>query len=185
MLLQRKKPLKTDVFRFVKRLRTYAAGYQMYLGLDEDDKPPAPPKSPKPDANPKGGNEGKPGSGAAKPDAPKPKTGDKPRAKLGCLKCGSAEHRVADCPDVKPGEAERLLEAHVKKWKDAKASVKSLGDTSKRQPTQRGAFLEGAVPISNVLLDSCADVNVVSKMDAFVSGCIRVSERRGGRQRGR
>jgi hypothetical protein len=108
MALQRNKPLKTDVFRFVKWPRTYAAGCQMYLGLDEDVKLPVPPNPPKPAANPKGGSEGKPGGGGAKPDAPKPKTGEKPRAKLGCLKCGSTEHRVADCPDVKPGEAERL-----------------------------------------------------------------------------
>jgi hypothetical protein len=114
--------------------------------------------------------------GGAQPDAPKPKTGDKPRAKLGCLKCGSAKHRVVDCPDVKPGEAKRLLEAQVKKWKNAKASVESLGDTFKCQPTQRGAVLEGAVPISNVLLDSGADVNVVSKgaMDALVSANVAV-----------
>jgi hypothetical protein len=150
MTLQRNKPLKTDVFRFVKWLRTYAAGYQMFFEIDDDVKSSAPPKSLKPAADPKSGSEGKPGGGGAKPDAPKPKIGDKPRAKLGCLKSGSAEHRVADCPDVKPGEAERLLEAQVKKWKDANASVKSLGDTSKCQSAQRGVF-EGAVPISNVL----------------------------------
>ena len=37
--LQRNKPLRADVFRFVRWLRTFAAGYQMYGGVEDEDKP--------------------------------------------------------------------------------------------------------------------------------------------------
>ncbi|ETV95064.1 hypothetical protein H310_11358 [Aphanomyces invadans] len=36
--LQRNKPLRTDVFRFVRLLRTFAAGNQMYGGVEDEDK---------------------------------------------------------------------------------------------------------------------------------------------------
>jgi hypothetical protein len=39
--LQRNKPLKSDVFRFVRWLRKFAAGFQVYVGLEEEtQKPP-------------------------------------------------------------------------------------------------------------------------------------------------
>ncbi|CAK4740938.1 unnamed protein product, partial [Aphanomyces euteiches] len=42
--LQKDKALKSDVFRFVNWLRQYAAGFQMYVGLDETPTPAVAPK---------------------------------------------------------------------------------------------------------------------------------------------
>ncbi|RHY06418.1 hypothetical protein DYB36_008948 [Aphanomyces astaci] len=70
--LQRNKALKSDVFRYVNWLRTFAAGHQLYVGLDDEPKP----------------------SPAAKPaETIVPKNAE-PSAKKGCLKCGDMSHRV-------------------------------------------------------------------------------------------
>ncbi|KAH9102016.1 hypothetical protein AeMF1_021338, partial [Aphanomyces euteiches] len=97
--LQKNKALKSDVFRFVNWLRQYAAGFQIGGGGSRDD------GRAKPDAGAKG--DGK-GGAAAKPAAEKSKEDAKPKKKLGCLKCGDASHRVADCPKAAPGEAQKL-----------------------------------------------------------------------------
>ncbi|RLO01773.1 hypothetical protein DYB28_015168, partial [Aphanomyces astaci] len=94
--LQRNKALKSDVFRYVKWLRTFAAGHQL------------------------------------------PRTVEPP-AKKGCLKCGDMSHRVARCPKTAPGEAETLLAAQDKRWKDG---IKVLANQPQRQKTERGALLE-------------------------------------------
>ncbi|KAF0719108.1 Aste57867_1285 [Aphanomyces stellatus] len=46
--LQRNKPLKSDVFRFVRWLRVHTAGFQFVVGLEDDSKPsnPAAPAAP-------------------------------------------------------------------------------------------------------------------------------------------
>ncbi|KAH9133816.1 hypothetical protein AeRB84_020207, partial [Aphanomyces euteiches] len=149
--LQKNKALKSDVFRFVNWLRQYAAGFQMYVGLDETPTPTVAPKGEaqragrcgggsrgdgrdKPDAGAKG--DGK-GGAVAKPAAEKSKEDAKPKKKLGCLKCGDASHRVADCPKAAPGEAQKLLDAQLKKWRDA---VQVLGDMPERRRTDRGAM---------------------------------------------
>ncbi|ETV89819.1 hypothetical protein H310_15344, partial [Aphanomyces invadans] len=59
-----------------------------------------------------------------------------------------------------PGEADRLLEAQLKKWRDG---ISVLGDKSTRLPTHRGATVEALVRVENVLLDTGADVNVVTR----------------------
>ncbi|KAF0742575.1 hypothetical protein Ae201684P_008386 [Aphanomyces euteiches] len=180
--LQKNKALKSDVFRFVKWLRQYAAGFQMYVGLDETPTPTVAPKGEaqragrgdggsrgdgraKPYAGAKG--EGKGGT-AAKPAAEKSKEDAKPKKKLGCLKCSDASHRVADCPMAAPGEAQKLLDAQLKKWREA---VQVLGDMPERRRTDRGAMVEALVRVDNVLLDTGADVNVVSRgvMDALAA----------------
>ncbi|KAH9134513.1 hypothetical protein AeRB84_019710, partial [Aphanomyces euteiches] len=180
--LQKNKALKSDVFRFVNWLRQYAAGFQMYVGLDETPTPAAAPKGEaqragrggggsrgdgraKPDAGAKG--EGK-GGAAAKPAAEKSKEDAKPKKKLACLKCGDASHRVADCPKAAPGEAQKLLDAQLKKWREA---VQVLGDIPEQRRTDRGAMVEALVRVDNVLLDTGADVNVVSRgvMDALAA----------------
>ncbi|CAK4847004.1 unnamed protein product, partial [Aphanomyces euteiches] len=119
----------------------------------------------KPDAGAKG--DGK-GGAAAKPAAEKSKEDAKPKKKLGCLKCGDASHRVADCPKAAPGEAQKLLDAQLKKWREA---VQVLGDMPERRRTDRGAMVEALVRVDNVLLDTGADVNVVSRgvMDALAA----------------
>ncbi|KAH9069021.1 hypothetical protein Ae201684P_004951 [Aphanomyces euteiches] len=180
--LQKNKALKSDVFCFVNWLRQYAAGFQMYVGLDETPTPAVAPKGEaqragrggggsrgdgraKPDASAKG--DGK-GGAVAKPAAEKSKEDAKPKKKLGCLKCGDASHRVADCPKAAPGEAQKLLDAQLKKWRDA---VQVLGDMPERRRTDRGAMVEALVRVDNVLLDTGADVNVVSRgvMDALAA----------------
>ncbi|KAH9136416.1 hypothetical protein AeRB84_018405, partial [Aphanomyces euteiches] len=100
--------------------------------------------------------------------AEKSKEDAKPKKKLGCLKCGDASHRVADCPKAAPGEAQKLLDAQLKKWRDA---VQVLGDMPERRRTDRGAMVEALVRVDNVLLDTGADVNVVSRgvMDALAA----------------
>ncbi|RQM31193.1 hypothetical protein B5M09_013642 [Aphanomyces astaci] len=50
--LQRNKALKSDDFRYVNWLRTFAAGHQLYVGLDEEPKPS---RSAKPVVAPRGG----------------------------------------------------------------------------------------------------------------------------------
>ncbi|CAK4677688.1 unnamed protein product, partial [Aphanomyces euteiches] len=172
--LQKNKTLKRDVFRFVNWLRQYAAGFQMYVDLDEAPTPAVAPKGEaqragrggggsrsdgraKPDAGAKG--DGK-GGAAAKPAAEKSKEDAKPKKKLGCLKCGDASHRVADCPKAAPGEAQKLLDTQLKKWRDA---VQVLGDMPERRRTDRGAMVEALLRVDNVLLDPGADVNVVSR----------------------
>ena len=146
----------------------------MSVGLEETALPAAAPKGEAQRAHRNGGGgradgrakpdggasgDGK-GGGAAKPVAEKPKEDAKPKKKLSCLKCGDASHRVADCPRVAPGEAQQLLDAQLKKWRDA---VAVLGDTPERRRTDRGAMVDALVRVDNVLLDTGADVNVVSR----------------------
>ncbi|RHY18491.1 hypothetical protein DYB32_010372 [Aphanomyces invadans] len=108
MQLQRNKPLRKDVFRFVRWLRTFAAGYQMYGGV-EDEKSSKPaiahdsrnnaPKRPDEKRLDGGAGPAKPKSsdGVARPDAP-PAPARKPAA---CLKWKSTAHKVTDCPKTR------------------------------------------------------------------------------------
>ncbi|KAF0774954.1 hypothetical protein AaE_001346, partial [Aphanomyces astaci] len=48
MALTRSKPLKKDVYRFVRWLREYAIGHERFVGYEEELKPPARPDLPKP-----------------------------------------------------------------------------------------------------------------------------------------
>ncbi|RHY12787.1 hypothetical protein DYB36_012001 [Aphanomyces astaci] len=48
MALTRNKPLKKDVYRFVRWLREYAIGHERFVGYEEELKPPARPDLPKP-----------------------------------------------------------------------------------------------------------------------------------------
>ncbi|KAH9093688.1 hypothetical protein Ae201684P_016312 [Aphanomyces euteiches] len=163
--LQKDKALKSDVFRFVNWLRQYAAGFQISAARWQRRRRQSGDGRAKPDAGAKG--DGK-GGAVAKPAAEKSKEDAKPKKKLGCLKCGDASHRVADCPKAAPGEAQKLLDAQLKKWRDA---VQVLGDMPERRRTDRGAMVEALVRVDNVLLDTGADVNVVSRgvMDALAA----------------
>ncbi|RHY15382.1 hypothetical protein DYB32_010768 [Aphanomyces invadans] len=142
--LQRNKALKSDVFRFVNWLRQFSAGFQLYVGKDGgrgDD-----PKE--------GGGKNPPRIPlAAKPDVAGVKDDAVPKKeRVACLKCGDKDHRVADCPKAAPGEAQRLLDAMVK-YRQERVKV------------------EGVVRVKNILLDTGADVNVVSRcvMDALAA----------------
>jgi hypothetical protein len=183
--LQRNKPLKSDVFRFVRWLRQFAAGFQVYVGLEEET--PKPPKNRTPDPLPKNQGErskdgksgGGSGSGKGKPDNPaKPPAGPDAadatkKKRLGCLKCGDENHKVADCPKAAPDEAERLLDAQIKRWKER---IKVVGSQSGRRSTGRGATIEVAVRVKDVLLDTGSDVTIVSKgvLDALASAGVAV-----------
>ncbi|RHY16724.1 hypothetical protein DYB32_010616, partial [Aphanomyces invadans] len=163
--LQRNKGLKSDIFRYVKWLREFSAGFQLYVGLDEElktddtcatsrrlqdgqleERPCKPNGADKSRGRPYGPEKGR--------------EDYKPRKKLGCLKCGDKSHYVADCPAATPGEAGRLLDAQLKKWCDG---VTALSSHPIRHPTERGALVEGLVRVENVLLDTGAEVNVVSR----------------------
>ncbi|KAF0769347.1 hypothetical protein AaE_002701 [Aphanomyces astaci] len=108
-------------------LRAFAAGHQLYVGLDDEPKPS---QAAKPVEAPRGGRPQVPRREGGWEDATKnngrvggkagtivPKNAE-PSAKKGCLKCGDMSHRVARCPKTAPGEAETLLAAQVKLWKD-------------------------------------------------------------------
>ncbi|RQM29161.1 hypothetical protein B5M09_011663 [Aphanomyces astaci] len=72
-----------------------------------------------------------------------------------------------------PGEAETLLAAQVKRWKDG---IKVLVNQPQRQKTERGVLLENIVRVDDVLLDSGSDVTVVTRgvMDALDAAGVKV-----------
>ncbi|RLO00942.1 hypothetical protein DYB28_000765 [Aphanomyces astaci] len=124
---QRNKALKRDDFLYVNWLRTFAAGHQLYMGLDDESKPSP---AAKPVEAPRGCKPQVPRREDDREDAAKnngrvggkaesivPKTAEPP-VKKGCVKCGNMGHRVAWCPKTASGETETLLAAQVKRWKD-------------------------------------------------------------------
>ncbi|RLO03102.1 hypothetical protein DYB28_013292 [Aphanomyces astaci] len=180
--LQRNKALKSDVFRYVNWLRTFAAGHQLYVGLDDESKPSPAAKLVE---APRGGKPHMPRRDSGREDAAKnngrvggkaetivPKNAEPP-ARKGCLKCGDMSHRVARCPNTAPGKAETLLAAQVKRWKDG---IKVLVNQPQRQKTERGVLLENIVRVDDVLLDSGSDVTVVTRgvMDALDAAGVKV-----------
>ncbi|RLN97158.1 hypothetical protein DYB28_016107, partial [Aphanomyces astaci] len=157
--LQRNKVLKSDVFRYVNWLRTFAAGHQLYVGLDDESKPS--PTAKRVEA-PRGGKPHVPRRDSGREDAAKnngrvggkaetimPKNAE-PSAKKGCLKCTQA-----------------------KRWKDG---IKVLVNQPQRQKTERGVLLENIVRVDDVLLDSGSDVTVVTRgvMDALDAAGVKV-----------
>ncbi|RHZ39879.1 hypothetical protein DYB26_015734 [Aphanomyces astaci] len=163
--LQWNKALKCDVFRYVNWLRTFAAGHQLYVGLDDEPKP-------SPAAKPVEAPRGDKPQVAGKAEAIVAKTAEPP-AKKGCLKCGDMSHRVARCPKTAPGEAETLLAAQVKRWMDG---IKGLVNQPQPQMTERSVLLENIVRVDDVLLDSGSDVTVVTRgvMVALTAAGVKV-----------
>ncbi|RLO00147.1 hypothetical protein DYB28_005993 [Aphanomyces astaci] len=66
--LQRNKALKSDVFRYVNWLRTFVAGHQLYVGLDDESKPSP---AAKPVEAPRGGKPHMPRRVSSREDAAK------------------------------------------------------------------------------------------------------------------
>ncbi|RHZ12933.1 hypothetical protein DYB37_013699 [Aphanomyces astaci] len=66
--LQRNKVLKSDVFRYINWLRTFAAGHQLYVGLDDESKPSP---AAKPVEAPRGGKPRMPRRDSGQEDAAK------------------------------------------------------------------------------------------------------------------
>ncbi|RQM20158.1 hypothetical protein B5M09_010819 [Aphanomyces astaci] len=114
MALTRNKPLKKDVYRFVRWLREYAIGHERFVGYEEDTKPAAKPDPPKTN---QGGTHGlRTPPTQSTPRAPA--TATTPQASPGltsansCLKFKSTSHRVRECPGITEVEAVKLLKAH-------------------------------------------------------------------------
>ncbi|KAF0704187.1 hypothetical protein AaE_015065 [Aphanomyces astaci] len=181
LLLQRNKALTSDVFRYVNWLQTFAAGRQLYVGLVNESKPSP---AAKPVEAPRGGKPQGPRREGGREDAAKnngriggkaeaivPETAE-PAAKKGCLKCGDMSHRVARCPKLAPGEAETLLAAQVKCWKNG---IKVLVNQSQRQKTPRRALGEH-LPRGRCAFGLCSDLTVVMRgvMDAFDAAGVKV-----------
>ncbi|RHZ07541.1 hypothetical protein DYB26_014959, partial [Aphanomyces astaci] len=178
MALTRNKPLKKDVYRFVRWLREYAIGHERFVGYEEDTKPAAKPDPPKTN---QGGTHGRrtaptqstPLAPATTPQAPPGLTSAK-----GCLKCKSTSHRVRECLGITEEEAVKLVKAHGR----ALGRGQSDGDrgrrdggrgnghrmaTMKTDPvhTERAilvATVEGVLTVNASLLDSGADLSVAS-----------------------
>ncbi|RLO12304.1 hypothetical protein DYB28_012026 [Aphanomyces astaci] len=74
-----------------------------------------------------------------------------------------------------PGEAETLLAAQVKRWKDG---IKVLVNQPQRQKTECGVLLENIVGVDDVLLDSGSDVTVVTRVviDALDTAGVKKKE---------
>ncbi|RLO01458.1 hypothetical protein DYB28_015277 [Aphanomyces astaci] len=146
-----------------------STGHQLYVGLDDESK--ASPAAKRVEV-PRGGKAYVPRRDSGREDTAKnngrvggkaekivPKNAE-PSAKKGCLKCGDLSHRVARYPKTAPGEAETLLAAQVKRWKNG---INVLVHQPQRQKTERGVLLENIVRVGDVLLDSGSDVTVVTR----------------------
>ncbi|CAK4606488.1 unnamed protein product, partial [Aphanomyces euteiches] len=169
MDLSRNKPLKKDVYRFVRWLREYAIGHERFVGYEEE-KPVA-----KQAVKFESGKtarvrvENKPTSSQPQKVAFAP--GASARASpMGCLKCKSPDHRVRDCPDVTKDEAVALLKGHtnalaVERTRGASkgsAAVKRVAKVESVPREDLACTVEGILPVRASLLDSGADISVAS-----------------------
>ncbi|CAK4427774.1 unnamed protein product, partial [Aphanomyces euteiches] len=169
MDLSRNKPLKKDVYRFVRWLREYAVGHERFVGYEEE-KPVA-----KQAVKFESGKtararvENKPTSSQPQKVAFAP--GASARASpMGCLKCKSPDHRVRDCPDVTKDEAVALLKGHtnalaVERTRGASkgsAAVKRVAKVESVPREDLACTVEGILPVRASLLDSGADISVAS-----------------------
>ncbi|KAH9121075.1 hypothetical protein AeMF1_007045, partial [Aphanomyces euteiches] len=141
LAMNRNKPLKSDVFRFVEWLRVHTAGYQLYAPVDEE-KPPAPPKNAKIEkSNDSGGG----GADRGPPANEQPTRCHASKTKTQCA----------------PGEADRLLKEQLEKWEDARKKVAKLNQPV-HQSLGREAKIEDTVSVSTTLLDTGSDVTLVT-----------------------
>ncbi|RHZ01090.1 hypothetical protein DYB31_003128 [Aphanomyces astaci] len=115
--LQRNKVLKSDVFRYVKWLRQFAIGYQLYGGMDDENLRSRWQRSRR--RKTRGlvhvsvRSVKKSGSGASvAPPAWRADKRDEPseRPKPKCLKCQSTAHRVGDHPGITDTEVKKLID---------------------------------------------------------------------------
>ncbi|RHZ29405.1 hypothetical protein DYB37_011994 [Aphanomyces astaci] len=185
MALTRNKPLKKDVYRFVRWLREFAIGHERFVGYEEEAKPAGKPDPPR---MPQGsGQTFRPASvqapprAAPAPSTPQASTSSTPGS--GCLKCKSTTHKVRECPGITDDEAVRLLKAHGRvlgqkrgDWSrgDGRADAgRGRGTPGGRVATMRTnavkvgredltATVDGVVPVRASLLDSGADLSVAS-----------------------
>ncbi|RLO00110.1 hypothetical protein DYB28_008814, partial [Aphanomyces astaci] len=136
LTLQRNKALKSNVYRFVGWLRVHTTGYHLYAPV-EDEKTSAPPTM-----------------AAAEPSRP----AKYERKKATCLKCGSENHKVVNCPKCAPGESERLLKEQMDKWESARNRKVTKLQGSANKSLGREAKIEVIVSVTTTLLDTGSDV---------------------------
>ncbi|RLO12240.1 hypothetical protein DYB28_011921, partial [Aphanomyces astaci] len=153
LALQRNKPLKSKVYRFVDWLRVHTAGYYLYAPV-EDEKTSAPPAmaaaAPSRPSKP-GRSEGSVSSSSGPPrrtPTPEQDSAKYERKKATCLKCGSENHKAVNCPKCAPGDARNR-----KVTKLQGSANKSLG---------REAKIEGIVSVTTTLLDTGSHVTLVT-----------------------
>jgi hypothetical protein len=176
MALTRNKPLKKDVYRFVRWLREYAIGHERFVGYEEEPKPFVKPDQPKAQQ----GNVRAAGQAPAQATPKAPVAAQTPQGPAGrtpvsgCLKCKSASHKVRDCPGITEEEASRLLKAHGRAIAQRRADndrghgtpggrvavMKEKAPTTGRNKLL--ATVEGLVSVQASLLDSGADMSVAS-----------------------
>ncbi|KAF0774504.1 hypothetical protein AaE_001796 [Aphanomyces astaci] len=172
MALTRNKPLKKDVYRFVRWLREYAIGHERFVGYEEELKPPTRPDLPKPPGSKVLGGPRGP-RGDTKPLTPIPNAPAIGAPNNGCLKCKSTSHRVRECPGITPEEVKQLLRAHGSTFGRGRgekgapgvpggrvATVKTNVPDAKRP--ELPAIVAGVFAVQASLLDSGADLSVAS-----------------------
>ncbi|KAF4314712.1 hypothetical protein G195_011362 [Phytophthora kernoviae 00238/432] len=166
MAREANKPLYKNVVGFIKWLRT---GCKEYLRWE----PANTKKQQTETSREKLGSARQPNSKGAT-EKPNASRGSGATRKRTCLKCSSSDHRVKDCPKVKPGEAETLL----REWREKRAAAQAATRTVppvyhvKALHLSEGTWdtgsscqvkIENSLELDNVLLDSGADVNVASR----------------------
>ncbi|CAK4599998.1 unnamed protein product [Aphanomyces euteiches] len=159
-------PLKADVVRFVKWLRQYATGYQLYGGMD-NDKPAKPADEEMKCATPRGGKargkENASGAGEERAEGAKKPAGDAKKPAMTCLKCGSNDHLVRDHPDITETEAKQLIADWHQNRRKAVNAVKAVDKESEAVISVKyGATVEGVLALPTVLLDSGSDESLAT-----------------------
>ncbi|RHY25131.1 hypothetical protein DYB32_008507 [Aphanomyces invadans] len=166
--LQRNKVLKADVFRFIKWLRQFVVGYQLYGGVEEE-KPAKAPVEVRPRSEQRqishgysrshGSNDRKPNvaptvHGALKTD----KEVGFERPKVKCLKCQSTEHRVREHPGITDDEVKKLID----EFYASRRGVNAMKNSDKSNSMECRATLDDVLVLPRVLLDSGSDESLVS-----------------------
>ena len=123
-----------------------------------------PKPAPKPPAVDGGGHRGGAGDSGSPPQAPAPEPPS--RRRFPCLKCRSNDHQVRECPQVAPGEAERLIE-EMRARRPPRMRQLGAGEPTGAGGPSSGdagattAMVDG-VRVSAALLDTGADASLGS-----------------------
>ncbi|RHY91836.1 hypothetical protein DYB26_010440 [Aphanomyces astaci] len=166
--LQRNKVLKSDVFRYIKWLRQFTIGYQLYSGMDKEkpSKPPAdePRKEnsrPRPrfspvreEKRPSGASVAPPTWLADKRDEPP----EQPKPKF--PKCQSMAHRVREHPGITDAEVKKLMDDF---HQARRRSVNFVSSTKPANSMECQSSIEDVLTLPKVLLDSGSDESLVSE----------------------